>query len=110
MNHLTTAATKSEEIAFFEAFLDHLSPGTYLHSMFADSLGMVKQNIVNDIAFPPLPELYRRQQELDRDIKDKEEKLATKQAAIREAQRQYSQLEEGMLSLKRQVEKLAKLV
>lgn len=84
---IVTDPTKADEIRTWANFVSALPEGSYLHGMFAGSVGAVEANIRNDFAYDPIPELHRRQNEMAAELKDAAERLAALKAEIKTAEK-----------------------
>ena len=107
MKTLTVAATKQEEIDYYNEFLASLQPGTYLHSMFAKTGGRVEQEIRNDFAIGPVENIIREREEAQKALADLNQRKVLLEKELRDKERELVRFRAAILDIKTQARRLA---
>lgn len=104
---LPASPSKSDEIAHYNAFINALPPGSYLHSMLVDTVGVVADNIRNDFAFDPLSDILAKKREVTAELQEMGAKLRDLKEQARVAERQKDRMVESIAELRREARRIA---
>ena len=110
MKKLLPYASKSEEIAHWTEFVQSLSPGTYLHSMFAKHAFVVGDEILSDIAIGPVADVLAEREQAKKDVVDLRNNKVRLEKEISQLTSEKTRLEVAIDRIKDSIKEMARKI